>query len=303
MTLPHDSIESSAPREADFAARVAAHLDQRVSSLAEAATRARSRADDDAIHDFRVSARRLAALLSLWRSFLRDRPRRRATRRMRDLRRALGNAREAEVNLVQLGERVAQEPLPTRLAAADLLMRLRAEVDRGRRATARRASRRRMNALVRRLGDAREPLVPRARAMSDPSAPARLKLERYIARAQHAIAEARAIGSDEAFHAARIAIKRWRYAAEGLAEAGCDAGDTPERMLRRAQQLLGEAHDRAGLRDLVSSEMARLREAGLDPQADALRTLVFDFEGERRQAIERFEREIAPELAAPRAGT
>src|SRR5207249_739177 len=68
-------------------------------ALFEASRRARRGGDPEAIHDVRVSARRLAAILGLWRDLLPAHGRPRAIRALRRLRRRLECARELEVSL------------------------------------------------------------------------------------------------------------------------------------------------------------------------------------------------------------
>uniref|UniRef100_A0A832I2H0 CHAD domain-containing protein n=1 Tax=Eiseniibacteriota bacterium TaxID=2212470 RepID=A0A832I2H0_UNCEI len=294
---------AASPREAPaLAARIEETIGRRVAAFSDAARRVHEAADQEAVHDLRVAARRLAATLSLWRDLLAARPRRRAVRRLRRLRRALGPVREHEVHLADLEARLARQPLATRLAAAERLDALRRRVARGRARAARRARPRRIERIVGRLPRALAAVRRRIAACADPLAPPRARLAAVEADARAALARARGSWDDAALHAARIAVKRWRYALEAFADvAGPPPAAPPPRALRALQHDLGVAHDRAELRDLLASWMRDLHASGLGAHADALHPLAHDVESERRAAIEAF-RAKADALADATAG-
>ena len=77
---------------------VATHLTALAERFTDAAARVHAQQGDDAVHDLRVSARRLECALDVWRGALAPRARRRARRLLARLRRSAGRAREREVH-------------------------------------------------------------------------------------------------------------------------------------------------------------------------------------------------------------
>jgi CHAD domain-containing protein len=271
------------------AAAVTEEIERRRNALGEAAARVRARSDDEAIHDLRVASRRLATALDLWRELLRRRPRRRALRRLRALRRALGPARVAEVQLADLAERLPGEPAAVRIAAHELLERLRRRVARRRRRAARAAGAR----VVERTGElalrTTRGIARRAAALEDPLGHARRRFAAIAGRARAALLEAADVREDGALHRARIEVKKWRYALESLEATGAaPATAARPKDLKTLQDALGSLHDRVELRDRVAREIERRRRDGHAPAVAALGVLVGALERERREKLEEF---------------
>jgi CHAD domain-containing protein len=293
---PSSSIES-------IATRIEEAFGRRAAAFADAARRTRARADAEAIHDLRVSARRLSAVLSLWRSLLVEAPRLRAARRLRRLRRAIGAAREHEVHAADLETRLPRQTLAVRLAIGEPLEQLRAEVERGRASAAKRVSVRRPERILDRIPRALEGMRGRLTATPELLADARTRLGAAEQAARAGIAEALHTLDDQPLHAARIAVKKWRYTLETFASvAGAPAGAPDLRHLRAVQEALGDVHDRAVLRDLIARWIRELRSRGLETHADALRPLTLEIEVERRAAIEAFRDRAARLEPADEAG-
>ena len=239
-----------------------------VRRLASAAARVRQGADDQAVHDLRVAARRLDAALDLWRPLLRGRARRRARRGLNGLRRRLGPLREAEVDAATLRERLDGLSPETRIAASLLLARLARRVERGRLRAAAACAEDRIAPIRGQIARAFARRQSAAAAGSPPEVRARLeRLERRERERAHAASDPR----DETLHRARVATKRLRYALERGAAVGppFDATGEPARIGRLAavQEALGHICDLMALRDRVVRFSRRL--AVVDPAAAA----------------------------------
>jgi CHAD domain-containing protein len=233
--------------------------------LRRAVRRTRRQADAEAIHDTRVTLRRLEAALDLWRGAIPARPGQRAQRVLRSLRRALGPAREAQVNLALLHERSARLPESSRVAAAFLLERFRRRSLRREREAAEHCRSRTIDRIVRRL---RRVVVASGAGTS--LAPgwlegARLLASERLAEARDALQKALEAPDDEVLHRARIAVKRARYLLERLAAAGGSPEAPALAGLRTSQELLGAIHDLAVVRERLLRDARRL--AAVDPAA------------------------------------
>ena len=233
--------------------------------LRRAVRRTRQRTDAEAIHDARVTLRRLEAALDLWGGAIPARPAQRAHRVLRRLRRALGPAREAQVNLALLHERAGRLPEPSRVAAAFLLERFRRRSLRRERDAAELCRRRTTDRILRRL---RRVLL--ASQASPSPAPgwlegARLRASGRLAEAREALRGALDAPDDETLHRARIAVKRSRYLLERLAAAGGGPEVHALAGLRTYQELLGSIHDLAVAHERLLRDVRRL--AAVDPAA------------------------------------
>ncbi len=254
----------------------------RFEALEAAAVRCRACDDPEAIHDLRVNARRLESALDVWRDALRARPRREARRLLRGLRRGAGPVREREVAVVALDERVPVAAPEHRVPLQALGRELALSVEHDRVRVARLASERRLARIARRLDRA---LQPRE------AAPVRLlEARERVTRRQHdaleRLVEARATMHDEPLHAARLAVKKWRYAEEShAAVAASDAA--PLRGLRDLQRVLGAVHDAAMLRDLLLARADALAARGDGVNAAALAAEAVAVEAERREHTNR----------------
>jgi CHAD domain-containing protein len=99
---------------------VEARLHERIGAFEEALERLRIAAGPEAIHDLRVAARRLTAFVRMWRALVPRACCRRIVRDARRLRRRAGRARDLEVEVGMLRERLARHDAPD----ADALRRL-----------------------------------------------------------------------------------------------------------------------------------------------------------------------------------
>ena len=228
--------------------RLLSDLDERFANLTRAARRVRDQADDEAVHDLRVASRRLIAACDVWQGTLRRRPERTLRRRLRRLRRRAGAVRDLEVHVARLRELRGALTGPPRELAAYALGGLEPEaavaVERIRRRLRPRSLRplaagyaRATSAVRERVGDAF------ISAMA-----ARGELERRSTQARIALRPALESGHPELLHAARVAVKKWRYAAEALSGVGLLPADAePVRALRKLQQSLGRIQDASTL--------------------------------------------------------
>jgi CHAD domain-containing protein len=260
-------------------------FERRATEFAAAARRVRTGSDPEAIHDLRVATRRLNAALRVWQEFIPPRARRAARRGLRRIRRRIGEARELEVHVALLEDRLSAGSAPGRPMAQNLLERLRERLARRRRSAARRVSPRRLKRVLRRVETAGAGL--RSRRPGGPGAPpVALDVERRLAeQAAAALRSASEHPDDVALHEARVRVKKWRYALECLEETFPGTGRPPVRPLRRIQGELGVAHDRALLRELLERHARRA-----DPPDDGVRPLLAGLELERERAVRRFQR-------------
>lgn len=264
-------------RPVEEATRVVA-LD-RLDAAAAALDRRQEDDDPDALHDFRVSLRRLRSLIRAYRPYLQGAAPQRVRRRLRRLIRATNAGRDAEVLLDWL--RVQHEALTARErvgwrwfaariearehAAGEALTGVAARFGKVNQRLRRRLASYRMTV---ELGSDAPPADTFGRATAEAA--------RALA---HDLAERLAQPPDPTdaatVHATRIIAKRLRYLLEPVASAvGADA--TLER-LRGLQDLLGELNDaHVASRELAQAveaagaERARLVfEAALQPQAAA----------------------------------
>ncbi|MET0397949.1 MAG: CHAD domain-containing protein [Longimicrobiaceae bacterium] len=230
--------------EAGRAARVLALRFLR--DAAAARERFRDPADAAALHDFRVALRRLRSTLKHYRPQLEDGVTRGDRRRVRDLARATGAARDAEV-LTELVERW-RDSVPAAGAAGTewMLARLRdrrevaaRELNREVAADFAKASRR----LEARLGEHRavvDPDDPRGGPRCAGVVAGRLAVGAEELRAH--LDRVRSVADQEEAHEARISAKRLRYLLEPFA-AEVEGLPKLVRDLRRLQDLLGDMHD------------------------------------------------------------
>lgn len=264
--------------------RVRALQERRADAFLASARRVRRRADDEAIHDLRVATRRLLAILDLWDRALPSSAWRRARRELKDLRRRAGRAREYEVFFAALTERLPRLDDETRAAVAALLRRIESRLDRHREQLARRVRPKRLGRKLRELRPPDETIAPPAIARA-------LQRERRLEdAAREAISTALASPEDQALHQARIAVKKWRYVAESLGEAGVGLAPRPLEALRGLQESLGAAQDRATLRDEIGRWARRPSRAAA---AAALGPLLEALEDERHLAVNEFRRRAA----------
>ncbi len=195
-----------------------------------------------AIHQVRVASRRLSELLPALpiESDLRDH----LAKDLRRVRRALGPLRELDVLIGLVGALTTSHTEYTRALTA-VTARLEEARRRASGRAARRAIERRQLPAIKRLRTLSDNLHEKAGSHDEQWS--RMLDARVAQRARLAIKAIGKAGSDDdptRLHAARLALKKLRYAVE-LAETASGVTATPDfRRLRRAQHLLGELHDR-----------------------------------------------------------
>jgi CHAD domain-containing protein len=232
---------------------VEASFRRRARRLRAAATRIRDEGDAEAVHDLRVTIRRLSMLLWLWKPLIRTPGIR---RRLRRLRRGLGPARETEVHLVLVRRLRLAPSEPGRTARAALIQDLDRQRRRMRHAAARRVARLEIGRWLERAAGKLGPGVGHPGFVVEPG----VRLERLRSRALATLLAARDANDLESFHRARVALKRWRYAQEIVEEV---LGRGPETGLAELQETLGVVHDLAMLE-------AYLKSSGSGPEGPRL---------------------------------
>jgi CHAD domain-containing protein len=206
--------------------------------------------DGEAIHDLRVATRRLQAALEVFASCLPERRRRLLEKRARKIRRGLGARRNAWVLVRLLGRSRAGLGPDEKKFVNHLALRLKRSAGpvgptKGKRLPGLRG---RLEKLFR----------DTAACVVGPRGPVLSGLADAVLAARGA---ARGAGP-EAMHRLRIAIKRYRYALEVLAEAGSPGLDAAIRGARALQRELGRLHDLDVLIEVVGHH---LRERGAAP--------------------------------------
>lgn len=252
----------------------------------EQARAAAFRLDDDAepeaLHDFRVALRRLRSTLRAWRPYLKRSAPKRLRKKLRDIQRATGEGRDAEVALDWL-ETQRASLRPSQRFGHDWLVRRLEE--------RRQAGREHARSRVRRLfEEVREPLQARLEVLTlevhliregrGPSFGVALAgRAREYAHETAALVTRVASAEDEATaHRARIAGKRLRYLIEPI-RGRVEEADGVVKACKRLQDVLGDLHDahvlQAELGDALEAAAAeharRLHELTLRGDASALR--------------------------------
>jgi CHAD domain-containing protein len=213
------------------------------------ATRARlgRPGDAEALHDFRVSLRRLRSCLRAWRPQLGAAVTKRTRRRLRDIARATGRSRDLEVHLAWVRGRSGSLRDYQRSGAAWLLARLEARKARADRRLDRWLARdfARTEAKLRAaLPGARVTVVPAFPVAPDATGGAvlgRLVSELGVGLGSQ-LALVRTIGDQVEAHRARIAGKRLRYLLEPVAPR-VDGAPALITRLKDLQDVLGALHD------------------------------------------------------------
>lgn len=221
---------------------------------------------DDAIHDARVATRRLRAMMPVLSVGSPAEEWEEATQVVKRTGRVLGKAREIDTSLELLAELEKRSPLTAPAAATFRAVLL------PRQAAARRK-------LIKRIESTAfaplERIVSRSRPLrrtlvwSRPHQPGRhlaeLLAEQALA-AREAIDHAAGVYFPKRTHLVRVALKRLRYALELSDE--CKTRRRGLKLLKRAQEALGQIHDRQTLLDDV--ERAVRKQKAEIPSVDAL---------------------------------
>jgi CHAD domain-containing protein len=215
-------------------------------ALVDAARAAAARLDDphdtEALHDFRVSLRRLRTLLRNFRPELAEAVPRKLQRRLRDLTRATGAGRDAEVQLAWVRDHRQDLGRRPGTGLSWFIGRLTERRDRAYAGLHDavlpefRQLERRVRRVLNRTGAEAD-----ARRSTYATAAARL-IREHATELEQEVAAARSPGDEAAIHGARIAVKRLRYLLESLAADVPDA-TTLVAGLKELQDLLGELRD------------------------------------------------------------
>src|SRR5882672_7212291 len=215
-------------------------------TLLDAASAARERLTDandaEALHDFRVAMRRLRSTLRAYQAQLDAVVPAKLRRRLRDLARATGEARDVEVQISWL-ERQRNELAPARRAGVPwLLARLTERRDRAYEDIRQRIAPK-FDRLARRLRRALG-ATPTPDATLPPSL-ASVIAELLVDQGsdlERRLALIRSPANHAEAHAARIRVKRARYLLEPVVREAVPAAPVLRR-LKQVQQLLGDLHD------------------------------------------------------------
>lgn len=272
--------------------RVKAHLTALATKVADAAARVHAQQGGEAVHDLRVSARRLECALDVWRAALPRRLGRRTRRLLARLRRSAGRAREREVHAEALAPLVGSLGEPHRDALEQELARLirlreRALVRLAGRITSAHAER-----LWRRVERAARAIEASAPSLAQAAA----RTERRRRRALEALLLARPVSEDAPLHRARVAVKKWRYAEEALAAGRGERSRATTLRLKPVQSALGHIHDRATLGAHLTKAAARAAGRGETSHAESLTALAAWLARDRADAVSRFRRGTEHEL-------
>lgn len=267
--------------------------------------------DMEQLHQVRVSARRLGAVLDLVdpEAYPGHKGQRRALKRLVEI---LGLPRELDVHADQLARHRQAADTPAQGAVLEHLLE---RVDHAR-AKARRAMREALGDL--RLPDLRKLLeVP---SLPEPFQHASLQEAAWAClepRAEAALGDLAALAAQEdaaALHKARVRAKKLRYALEALEGAFAAVPEAPLKALRTLQTALGEHHDLAALEALLWEDEGRLRARDRAALAAGVLELLGEVAEARRAAFDRFiaaaagqspaafAADIRPALGLPSAG-
>ncbi len=243
-------------------------------------------ADDmEQLHQVRVAARRLGAVLNLVdpEVYPGHKGQRRALKGLVDI---LGLPRELDVHAANLKAHHLEARTPTQAAVIEYLLE---QVDRGR-AKVRHTMEKELDRL--RLPDLNRLLdVP---ALPDPFQRTSLQEGAWLClepRAEAALGDLATLTAHEdpaALHKARVRIKKLRYAVEALEGAFAEPPETLLKGLRSLQTLLGDHHDLASLEALLWEADARLRAHDRVTLCGGVLELLGDVAEARRTAFERF---------------
>jgi CHAD domain-containing protein len=199
----------------------------------------------DSVHDARVAGRRIRELLSL-NGEATPTPTDELKSRFRKIGRALGRVRDADVRVDLLS--AMEERIPH---AAPWLVTVRQEQERSRRRLARRLIKRLerfdIEGLLDHMVGHGSPLNRTLWRSSRTGHWRRDLTQTLCTRARvsaEAIEHAAGVYFPKRVHAARIALKKLRYAMETAKDTGRDDLEEPLRDLKKSQDVLGDLHDR-----------------------------------------------------------
>ena len=241
--------------------------------------------DNEQLHQVRVAARRLGAVLDLVDAdiYPGHKGQRRALKNLVDI---LGQPRELDVHAEHLAAYRLEARSTTQAAVIEHLLEL---VDRSR-AKARRTMEKQLERL--RLPDLGRLLeVP---TLQHPFQSVSLQEAAWVClepRASGALGDLTALAAHEdptTLHKTRIKIKKLRYAIEALESAFAELPDSVLKPLRDLQTALGEHHDLAALEALLWELEAQLRLRDRPTLCGGVLELLGDVAESRRAAFDRF---------------
>lgn len=235
--------------------------------------------DVEAIHDARVATRRLRGIAPVLAGDDPSESWQEIQRSIRAIGRALGKARDVDVSL-ELLEQIERRTPPAAPAVAAVRARLMPEQERRRRRLIKKLEREDIAALERlpsalsaTNGYARWRTRRRGRSLA-------AALAEHADEAQAAIAHSSAVYFPRRAHAVRVAVKKLRYLAE-LLDREDEERRPALRALRRAQDALGDLHDREVLAERVKRMLQRESMPGANVLAGVL-------EGESRELFAQY---------------
>lgn len=244
------SVESLLRRSAPGGARLL--VSRLLRAAARAAPRLRDKRDSEALHDFRVSLRRLRTVLRFYHPHLTARVSKKDLKLLKRIAASTGTGRDAEVQIAHLKGFEAELACSRRHASAWLRARIAAKADTG----AVRQAERAFLALEARLRPSllRRPLLAEAAREAHGPDFGRVTADLLLSAAsklQRDLASIRSAHDVERAHLARISGKRLRYLMEPLSSRS-SAWVRAGKELKGLQDVLGELHDMHVLLEEIS---------------------------------------------------
>lgn len=242
----------------------------------------------EAVHDLRVSSRRLRAFVDVFESRLDTTTYADAKKALRRITRAAGELRDLDVQAGLFEDRLARSVSDVERAALEVLLdgiwEQRQDVERRTRRKLRKVDPRRLQDA---MGAALDGLVGRLPATEAATTGlARELLETYVSAAE---ADAPAPDAPEdpgAIHAFRVRIKRLRYALELFEPVLGDAYGEIYSGVEGLQTRLGKHHDLVVLTDLVHARRSELESRGRRTLASGLTKLEDALNAERAEVLQ-----------------
>lgn len=260
-------------------------LEVRLARLLELLAVERWADDMEQLHQVRVAARRLGAVLDLVdaEAYPGHKSRRKALKALVDI---LGQPRELDVHAAHLRNLPVDPDHSTQTAVIEFLLE---RLDRDR-AKARKAMRQELERL--RLPDLRRllevPSLPHPFQSTSLQEAAWGCLEPRAASALGSMADLTAQEDPTALHKTRVRIKKLRYALEALEGAFAEHPEGVLKALRTLQTTLGEHHDLAALEALLWKREGQLRTRDRTVLCAGVLDLLGEVAEARRTAFDRF---------------
>jgi len=209
--------------------------------------------DDRAVHQARVTTRRLREAVPVLATGLPGNKAGKASRKIRRLTRALGTVRELDVTLLLLDE-LARSPQVPRSAVEDVRARVIQERGGRRKVMLERLERVNAAKLEKRLQSVGAALEEATTEPWRKALAARLlKRARALSAAMD---DAGHVYAPERLHTVRIAAKKLRYGLELAADSAVKEAAPHVRTIKRAQDMLGKLHDLQVLQEHVAAVQA-----------------------------------------------